>query len=49
MARVVGWVNAVVTVAALAAAVAAALALAGARVPLLDAFSHFAPPTAPAC
>ena len=43
MARVVGWVNAVVTVAALAAAVAAALALAGARVPLLDAFSHFAP------
>lgn len=39
MARFVGWVNVVLT----AVALAAALALAGALVPQLDVFSHFAP------
>src|SRR5688500_15648111 len=42
MARVVGWVNVVLTAAVLVAAVAAALSLAGAQVPRLDLLAHFA-------
>lgn len=43
MARIVGWVNAALTVLVVAAAVAAGLALAGTALPALDLASHFAP------